>query len=62
MNHPQWILVPWVVFAFALGLKFWQFGSALKRHLMDKTPSTDQFRQTLERIWARANENAKWKT
>ncbi len=52
MTHPGWILVPWAVFAFALALKFWQFGKALKRHLTAQTPSIVQFRQTLERIWA----------
>ena len=62
MTHPEWILVPWAVFAFALALKVWQFGSALKRHLTVSPPSTAQFRQTLERIWARANEEAKWRT
>ena len=52
MNHPELLLVPWAVFAVALALKFMKFGKALKRHLIDPTPSTDQFRQSLERIWA----------
>ena len=51
MIHPAWILVPWSVFALALVLKVWQFGKALKRHLIGTTPSTVQFRQSLERIW-----------
>ena len=51
-SHPLLILVPWAVFAVALGLKVLKFGSALKRHLIAPTPSTHQFRQTLERIWA----------
>jgi len=51
MNHPELILVPWTVFAVALALKFLKFGKALKRHLIVSTPSTDQFRQSLERIW-----------
>jgi hypothetical protein len=51
MNHPELILVPWTVFAVALALKFLKFGKALKRHLIVPTPSTDQFRQSLERIW-----------
>ena len=52
MTHPLWILVPWAVFAVALALKVLKFGKALKRHLNAPTPSTDQFRQILERIWA----------
>ena len=51
MTHPGWILVPWAVFAVALAFKVLKFGSALKRHLIAQTPSTDQFRQSLERIW-----------
>ena len=50
-TNPIWILVPWTVFAVALALKFLKFGKALKRHLIAPTPSTDQFRQILERIW-----------
>ena len=65
MIHPAWILVPWAVFAVALALKVLTFGSALKRHLVGPTPSTVQFRQSLERIWAQANqetnEEAKWR-
>ena len=50
--HPLGILLPWAVFAVALALKVLKFGSALKRHVVAPTPSTDQFRQILERIWA----------
>ena len=52
MNHPELLLVPWTVFAIALSLKLLKFGKALKRHLIAPPPSTDQFRQSLERIWA----------
>ena len=51
MTHHLWILVPWAVFAVALALKVLKFGKALKRHLIAPTPSPDQFRQSLERIW-----------
>ena len=51
-SHPLLLLVPWAVFAVALALKVLKFGSALKRHLIAPPPSTDQFRQILERIWA----------
>jgi hypothetical protein len=62
MNHPELILVPWVVFAVALALKFLKFGKALKRHLIAPTPSTDQFRQSLERIWEQeAQKETKWR-
>jgi hypothetical protein len=52
MNHPELILVPWAVFAVALALKVLKFGKALRRHLIAPTPSNDQFRQSMERIWA----------
>jgi len=51
MNHPELLLVPWAVFAVALALKVLKFGKALKRHLNTPTLSSDQFRQSLERIW-----------
>ena len=62
MTHPGWILVPWAVFAVALTFKVLKFGKALKRHLTAPTPSTDQFRQSLERIWEKEQKGAKWRT
>ena len=59
MIHPGWILVPWAVFAVALALKVFRFGKALKRHLIAQPPSTDQFRQSLERIWAQEQKEKK---
>ncbi len=50
--HPLLTLVPWAVFAIAAGLKFWRITSAFRRRTLSKASSTDQFRQTLERIWA----------
>ena len=52
MTHTPWILVPWAVFLGALVLKFWQLGIVLRRYLRGPIPSTDSFRQTLERIWS----------
>jgi len=62
MTHPLWILVPWAVFAVALALKVLKFGKALKRHLNSPTPSIDQFRRSLERIWAQEQKGAKGRT
>jgi uncharacterized membrane protein len=62
MNHPELILVPWAVFAVAIALKVLKFGKALKRHLIAPTPSTVQFRQSLERIWEKEQKGAKWRT
>ena len=53
MSHPFLTLVPWLVLAAAVALKICQFGNALQRQLTVKTLSTGQFRQSLERIWAK---------
>jgi hypothetical protein len=51
MSNPLWMLVPWLVFAIAAGLKFWRATALFRRELL-KTPSqTERFRQSLERIW-----------
>ena len=50
--NPIWMLVPWAVFAFAAGVKFWQITKAFRKGDPGRVSSTDQFRQKLERIWA----------
>jgi hypothetical protein len=52
MEHPFWMLVPWAVFAFAAGVKFWKITKAFRKGDPGRVSSTDQFRQKLERIWA----------
>ena len=44
-------LVSWAVFALAAWLKFWRITSVFRRRTLRTVSSTDQFRQTLERIW-----------
>jgi len=51
-EHPLWMLVPWAVFAVAAGLKFWRLTSAWRQRGPSST-NTDQFRRSLERIWAK---------
>ena len=48
---PLWTLVPWAVFALAAGVKFWRVTTVFRRRTLSRVSSTDQFRQTLERIW-----------
>ena len=50
MTNPLWMLVPWAVFAFAAGVKFWGLTSAWRQRGMN-SKDTDQFRRSLERIW-----------
>jgi hypothetical protein len=52
MTNPLWMLVPWAVFAVAAGVKFWRLTSAWRQRGMN-SKDTDQFRRSLERIWAR---------
>ena len=52
IHHPLWLLVPWVVFAGAVGLKFWRLTSVFRRQQVRDAPSqTERFRQALERQW-----------
>ena len=50
--HPLWMLAPWAVFAVAAGVKFWRITAAFRRRGQSRVFSVDQFRETLERIWA----------
>lgn len=52
MDHPLWMLVPWVVFTLALGVKAWRFGALFRRQLhASASLSTAEARQRLERLW-----------
>ncbi len=54
MNHPLLILVPWGVFALAAGLKFWRLLGFFRQPRRPIPAGTEQVRQSLERIWAKA--------
>ncbi len=51
MEQPLWLLVPWAVFALALGFKFWRITALVRQHLLAGPSGTEQVRQQLERIW-----------
>jgi hypothetical protein len=53
MSQPLWMLVPWAVFAVAVGLKLWRLTGLLRRQAWGHTSGTERFRQSLERIWAK---------
>ena len=53
MDNPLWMLVPWAVFALAAGLKFWRITNLFRRNLLSVPSRTERFRQVLERIWAK---------
>ena len=58
MSNPLWMLVPWAVFAIAAGIKFWRLTSLFSRHLIGAPSSTEQFRSSLERAWAKDQQAA----
>jgi hypothetical protein len=53
MDHPLVILVPWVIFAGAVGLKvlrvFWRMQSRSET----SAPRVERFRASLDRNWAK---------
>jgi hypothetical protein len=55
MSNPIWMLVPWAVFALAGGVKFWRLTSDWRQRGM-KSKNPEQFRQSLERIWAKGSQ------
>jgi len=58
MSNPLWMLVPWAVFAIAAGIKFWRLTSLFRRLLSGAPSSTEQFRSSLERAWAKDQQAA----
>ena len=52
------MMLPWAVFAVAAGIKFWRLTSLFRRHLLGTPTDTEQFRRTLERIWAKDQQTA----
>jgi hypothetical protein len=53
MDHPLWLLVPWLVFAVGMGSKVWKLGLLLNRQLHSSRWGIEQFRAGLERTWRR---------
>jgi hypothetical protein len=49
-NGQLWILLPWTLFALAVAIKFWQISNAIRQNRLNR-PSTERFRQRLERLW-----------
>ncbi|MFS6828314.1 hypothetical protein [Cyanobium sp. ATX-6F1] len=53
MEHPLLILVPWAVFAGAVGMKVWRVYWTLQRRSDDAALRVERFRATLDRNWAK---------
>jgi len=54
MEQPLWMLLPWVVFAVAAGIKFWRLTTMFRKGGHNRATGSERFRQSLERIWAKS--------
>ncbi len=58
VERPLWLLLAWTVFGVAAGSKLWRVVAGLRRSLngTGTAASTEPFRQSLERIWAKGED------
>jgi hypothetical protein len=54
MAQPIQLLLPWLVFAIALGLKTWKVSRLINRQVRSSPWGMERFRAALERNWQRS--------
>ena len=54
MDHPLWLLVPWLVFAVGMGLKAWKVTRLINRQMRSSAWGIERYRAELERSWQRS--------
>ena len=54
MDHPLWLLVPWLVFAVRMGLKAWKVTRLINRQMRSSAWGIERYRAELERNWQRS--------
>ncbi len=54
MAHPIGLLLPWLVFAIAVGLKTWKVSRMINRQVRSSPWGRERFRAALERNWQRS--------
>jgi len=54
MDHPFWLLVPWLVFAVGMGLKAWKVTRLINRQMRSSAWGIERYRAELERSWQRS--------
>jgi len=52
------MLVPWLVFALAVGIKFWRLTALFRKHLLGVPSRTERLKEMLERIWEKEQQQA----
>ena len=53
MDHPFWLLVPWLVFSIGMGLKALKVTRLIKRQMPRSAWGIERYRAELERSWQR---------
>ena len=54
MAHPIRLLLPWLVFAVAVGIKTWKVSRLINRQVRSSPWAMERFRAALERNWQRS--------
>lgn len=54
MDHPFWLLVPWLVFAVGMGLKDWKVTRLINRQMRSSAWGIERYRAELKRSWQRS--------
>jgi len=54
MAHPIGLLLPWLVFAIAVGFKTWNTYRMINRQVRNSPWGMERFRAALERNWKRS--------
>ena len=53
MDHPLWLLLPWLVFAVGMGLKAWKVTRLINPQMRSSAWGIERYRAELERSWQR---------
>ena len=53
MDHPIWLVIPWLVFAVGVGVKIWKLTRLIHRQVRSSAWGMERFREELERTWQR---------
>ena len=48
-----WLVLPWLVFAVAVGFKIWKLTRLIHHHVSRSPLGIEHFREQLERTWQR---------
>jgi hypothetical protein len=54
MDHPLWLLVPWLVFTVGIGLKALKITRLINRQMGCSAWAIERYRAQLERTWQRS--------